>query len=338
MREEDIRPAQLQEELKALLTRDRERWLQDRDDFVRVECPACGHRETINPIDVRSYTFETCADCETVFYNPRPTMEHMHRYYAEAQSYTFWANRIFPETEDARRRNIFQPMADRVASYARKLGVAGGTMVEVGAGFGIFAQEIRQRGIFDRVIAVEPTPDLARKCRDKDLETLELPYEQLDLPAGSVNCVASFEVIEHLFAPKTFLATCHRLLRPSGLLILTCPNVKGFDFTVLGVENAPNFGLEHINMFHPRSLRRLVEAHGFKVEDLCTPGQLDADIVRNQALQGKFDLSGHPFLKRVLMDEWENLGPGFQKFLSDHQLSSSMMVVARKIGTPGDHA
>ena len=52
--------------------------------------------------------------------------------------------------------------------------------------------------------------------------------------------------------------------------------------------------------------------------------------LREAALAGKIDLSGDPFLKRVLVDEWERLGPPFQRFLAEHGLSSHMWLVARK--------
>jgi len=330
MREEDIRPAQLQEELKVLLKLDSERWLKEKDAFIRVNCPACNGNDTRDPISVRSYTFETCTACETVFYNPRPTAQQLQTYYSQAQSYTFWANKIFPRTEKARRDNIFRPLAERVVDYVNEAGIKPESLLEIGAGFGIFCDEISHRNLFDRVIAVEPTPDLAQKCRDKNLETIEKPIEKTDLGENSISCIASFEVIEHLYDPRDFLKKCWSLLKTEGLLILTCPNVKGFDFTVLGLDKAPNFGLEHINMFHPESLKLLVEAEGFEVIDLCTPGKLDADIVRNQALQGAFDLDPHPFLKRVLVDEWDVLGGPFQDFLANNMLSSNMLLVAKK--------
>jgi len=83
--------------------------------------------------------------------------------------------------------------------------------------------------------------------------------------------------------------------------------------------------------FNPKSLKLLLENSGFEVLESLTPGKLDADLVRTKILEGEFDISQQPFLKKVLIDEWEKLGDKFQKFLADNGLSSNMWVVARKI-------
>jgi hypothetical protein len=44
----------------------------------------------------------------------------------------------------------------------------------------------------------------------------------------------------------------------------------------------------------------------------------------------KDDLPLDPFLRRVLIDEWDRLGWPFQQFLAANGLSSHMWVVARK--------
>jgi len=61
-----------------------------------------------------------------------------------------------------------------------------------------------------------------------------------------------------------------------------------------------------------------------------TPGKLDAEIVRKRVLSGLIDLSAQPFLRRVLVDEWDRLGGVFQRFLAENSLSSHMWIVARK--------
>ena len=44
----------------------------------------------------------------------------------------------------------------------------------------------------------------------------------------------------------------------------------------------------------------------------------------------EIDLAGEPFLRRVLLDEWDRLGWAFQQFLAANGLSSHMWLVARR--------
>jgi len=120
---------------------------------------------------------------------------------------------------------------------------------------------------------------------------------------------------------------------PGGLLVLSCPNGLGFDIATLGAD-ALAVDAEHVNLFNPESLAALVEACGFTVLEVSTPGRLDAEFVHEAALAGTCDLSASPFLKRVLLDEWERLGAPFQRFLADNGLSSHMWLAARRKETP----
>ncbi|MBQ4107473.1 MAG: methyltransferase domain-containing protein, partial [Lentisphaeria bacterium] len=56
-------------------------------------------------------------------------------------------------------------------------------------------------------------------------DALSLPFED-----GSFDVVVSFESIEHLPSPETFVQELHRVLKPRGLLILSSPNKTPFDF------------------------------------------------------------------------------------------------------------
>jgi hypothetical protein len=145
----------------------------------------------------------------------------------------------------------------------------------------------------------------------------------------TVNVIANFEVIEHLFSPRDFLLQCAALLDTGGLLMITCPNGKGFDIATLR-ENSGAVDAEHITLFNPDSLAHLMERCGFEVIERQTPGQLDAELVRKQALSGVLDLTDQPFLRHVLIDAWEEKGQAFQQFLVEQRLSSNMLLVGRK--------
>ncbi|MFA7345616.1 MAG: class I SAM-dependent methyltransferase, partial [Terrimicrobiaceae bacterium] len=178
------------------------------------------------------------------------------------------------------------------------------------------------------ILAVEPTPGLAETCRRKGITILEQTVESLDRQAISADFVASFEVIEHLFSPYEYLRICRDLLKPGGLLLVTCPSCKGFDVMTLGAAST-TYDAEHLNYFHPDSLSLLVKKCGFEVLETSTPGRLDADIVRSRVLKGELNLHEQPFLQHVLVTEWETKGQIFQDFLSNNNLSSHLWLLAR---------
>jgi 2-polyprenyl-3-methyl-5-hydroxy-6-metoxy-1,4-benzoquinol methylase/ribosomal protein S27E len=332
LRETEIRPDELMREQQVRFERDVQRMLARRSEFLSVPCPACSSTDDRTAWTKYGMSYVECSHCETVYISPRPSPEVLRDYYTNSENYEYWNRTIFPASESARREKIFRPRAARAAEICRRHGKTGGVLLEVGAGFGTFCEEMRELNAFSRIVAVEPTPGLAATCRKRGLEVIEQPIENVSLDFA-LDVVVSFEVIEHLFDPAQFLRGCHRVLSPGGLLILTCPNIKGFDMMVLR-DLAGAVDAEHLNYFHPASLARLLDSCGFKTIESLTPGKLDAELVRKKILSSDFDVAAQPFLRHVLVDEWDRLGQPFQEFLAASGLSSHMWIVAEKIADP----
>jgi SAM-dependent methyltransferase len=84
---------------------------------------------------------------------------------------------------------------------------------------------------------------------------------ELPLADGSVDVVVNFQVIEHLWDQPQFVAECLRVLRPSGVLLMSTPNRVTFS----PGRDTP------INPFHTRELNageltELLETAGFTLE------------------------------------------------------------------------
>jgi 2-polyprenyl-3-methyl-5-hydroxy-6-metoxy-1,4-benzoquinol methylase len=328
--EQEIRPAELMDRARLAILTDVGRMLTRVSEFVMVRCPACDADKPRFRYEKNSLRYEECRECQTMYVNPRPTADVLAWFYKGSPNYAYWNEFIFPASEAARRQKIFVPRVDRLLDICAKYGVPTDALIEVGAGFGTFCSEVQSRGVFQRVVAVEPTPDLAETCRKRGLDVIESPVEEISLGEDQLfDVAANFEVIEHLFDPASFVSHMGRLLRPGGLLVIACPNGKGFDVETLGpLSNTVDH--EHLNYFNPRSLAALVERSGFETLESFTPGKLDAELVRSQILSGAYDVSAQPFLKALLVDEWDRLGQRFQDFLIENNLSSNMWIVARK--------
>jgi 2-polyprenyl-3-methyl-5-hydroxy-6-metoxy-1,4-benzoquinol methylase len=327
--EDDIRPRRLRDAQRIAMTNDIARLQARRAEFVSVRCPACDGDDSMPAFGKYGFSYVRCRACRTIFMTPRPTPAIMKRYYEESENYRCWAEQIFPSSEMARRDRIHAPRLQRLIGACRTHGHAGGTLVEIGPGFGTFLGLAARCGFFHRVVGIEPNPDMASACGARGLEILQMQIESVTPSHIVANTVAAFEVIEHLFNPRTFLELCRTLLAPGGMLAISCPNGEGFDVALLGAQS-PAIDPEHVNLFNPRSLERLVLSCGFDILEIATPGRLDAEIVREAALNGRIDLKSNALLQHLLIDAWDAMGASFQQFLAEHRLSSHMTLLAKK--------
>jgi 2-polyprenyl-3-methyl-5-hydroxy-6-metoxy-1,4-benzoquinol methylase len=327
--EDQIRPLDIMEGQKRAFLEDVQ-WLRQRSDqFVEVMCPACGGSNKSKHFEKYNFIFNLCSDCETLYISPRPPEKLLREFYQNSENYKYWAENIYPKSERVRKENIFVPRLAKLVDLCENYKVNQGTIVEVGAGYGTFGEVVEEAGKFGKYIAIEPSPELALECKRKALKVIEDSVEAAASQIKEADVVASFEVIEHLFSPREFLKSCRKVLNHEGLLILTCPNWKGFETQILG-PLSDTFDAEHLNYFSPASLASLVESCGFEVLRLFTPGEIDVDIVRNRIVKGAMRLEENRFIYDILMDEKPEKRNLLQSFLKASGLSSHMWIAARK--------
>ena len=82
------------------------------------------------------------------------------------------------------------------------------------------------------------------RSRYPRVEVTQANLAELPLPDASVDVVVNFQVIEHLWDQGQFVRECARVLRPSGLLMVSTPN----RITFSPGRDTP------INPFHTREL------------------------------------------------------------------------------------
>lgn len=325
MKEHEIRPAKLFEHYLQLAAVDVDTYFRD-VVLEHLSCPACGQ---IGDVSFTKYGFDyqECANCNTLFVSPRPCAEAFSRYYREAPSVEFWASNFYKETADARRELIWKPKAEMVVELLRShsLNPSVSTVIDVGGGYGIFAEEVNALGVAAPVV-IEPGPMLADICREKGLDVVEKFLEDVstdDLPKGS-KCFVSFELFEHLHSPRVFLACMKTLMGKDDLFIFSTLSGLGVDIRVLWSESQSIHPPHHLNFFNPGSVKTLLESIGFEVIDVFTPGKLDINILQNNLSEVT-----DPMWRFVLETASENTLKQLQKVISEAKLSSHMVTVCR---------
>lgn len=139
----------------------------------------------------------------------------------------------------------------------------GGTVLEAGCGEGYGAGLIAERA--GRVLALDydevTTAHVAR--RYSGLWTVRGNLASLPLASSTVDVVASFQVIEHLWDQAGFLAECRRVLRPAGRLVVTTPNRLTFT-----PDSDTPLNPYHTRELSPSELGDALTGAGFSVEFL----------------------------------------------------------------------
>src|ERR1700756_3543513 len=134
-----------------------------------------------------------------------------------------------------RHQVVYQRLAPRCA---------GRDVLEAGCGEGYGADLIA--GVARRVVAVDYDEAAVAHVRSRypRVEVMQANLAELPLPDASMDVVVNFQVIEHLWNQPQFVRECARVLRPSGLLLMSTPN----RITFSPGRDTP------VNPFHTREL------------------------------------------------------------------------------------
>jgi hypothetical protein len=327
MKESDIRPTDLFNRYLELAREDCRTLVDKAADFVEAPCPACG-RENGSPAFTKlGFDYVLCPGCESLYVSPRPSPELIEEFYAYGKSVAFWSAHFYRETYEARREKIFRPRAELVGDLVRRYAADTSALADIGAGYGMFLEEVERLKIFRRLTAIEPNSRLASLCEEKGFHVV--PKRLEEIPHGTVRagCASAFEIIEHVFSPIDFLRAVRNLIQPSGLIVLTTLTVSGFDIQVLWEKSKSVYPPHHLNLMSVAGLEQLVKRAGFQTLEISTPGLLDVDIVAN-ALKEDPAIAAPRFVRRLVNGD-AGTRRNFQEFLRNNRLSSHIRVAAR---------
>ncbi len=324
MKEEDIRPSEIFQEYIRLSK------IDTADYFGTVarypnNCPVCRNQGEFS-FEKSGFQYENCKSCNTLFVNPLPSQEAFNKYYTEAPSVNYWASTFYKLTSESRREHLWKPKATAISEFMQQEGIQAHRIIDIGGGFGIFAEEITRLGQIPPII-IEPSPLLAKECRDKGFLVVEKFLEDVspaELPIGPKFFV-SFELFEHLHSPRNFLSQLNKVMSSGDYFLLTTLSCTGIDIATLWENSKSITPPQHILFLNPKAMRVLLEDFGFQVNLMSTPGKLDIDILVN----GKEFIKDR-FLRQALGNLSDIQKDDLQQAISRNGLSSHMMVICKK--------
>lgn len=202
-----------------------------------------------------------------------------------------------------------------------------GKILDVGCATGFFLEAARARGW--EPSGIEINKFAARRAQDKFGEAVWCgPFENAPVEKESFDAVVMCDLLEHLPDPAAALRKTLEVLKPGGVLSITCPNVSSLSARITG-DAWYHYKKEHLYYFSPATLRRLLKSAGFEVAAIrSAPKALTVEYIALQfSVFRSFPLSQiSAFISRIL-PVWLRRKP----FML---LAGEMTVLARKPGGP----
>lgn len=209
-----------------------------------------------------------------------------------------------------------------------------GTVLDIGCGDGRLLDGIKKYcPNITEYQGLEIFEDAVKIAQGKGYKAWVGNIDQETLPANTYDLISMVQVIEHVFNPIGCIENIYQALRPGGVAWFETPSTVCVDYNLFKKRYWGGYHLpRHINLFNPKSFRKILEDKGFK------------DIEITHKLQPvHWVWSVHHFLKDKGVPEWlyrpfNIRNPFYLAIFSGVDLlqlvflkrSSNMQIIARK--------
>jgi 2-polyprenyl-3-methyl-5-hydroxy-6-metoxy-1,4-benzoquinol methylase len=240
-----------------------------KEELELIPCNLCGLSRTRFFLESDGFAYRRCTGCGLVYQTPRPVFADLKKRYGAG----------YFEYESANEDNFFNLMKLGLRDagfdnfYPGGAGNGNGesrAFLDIGCATGRLLDHVKRKGW--RAKGVEICRESAEYARSTyGLDIFIGTLQEADFPDGSFDVVHLSHVIEHVPDPKKLLAEISRIMKPDGHLLLTTPNVSGFQARVSGARWRSAIP-DHIYLFSKRTMRNLLTALGFTIQNQVSWG------------------------------------------------------------------
>jgi 2-polyprenyl-3-methyl-5-hydroxy-6-metoxy-1,4-benzoquinol methylase len=229
-------------------------------------CPLCGGSEVVQFLNApdrfhlrqEMYRLLRCSSCSCVWQDSPPKHDEMAIHYDGDYHKAIVAA---GETSPASR---WQRHRDLISRYKQ-----GGAILDIGCSSGAFLGTMK--GPSWKLYGIDMETSTAEKARAATgAEVFVGDAVDAPFPTGSFDVITAFDLLEHVYQPREFLAKVLEWLKPGGIFCTMLPNIDSWESRIFG---SYWYGLElprHLFHFSPKSLRQVMITLGFEEVVLST--------------------------------------------------------------------
>ena len=264
------------------------------EDTEDVVCCLCRVPGTLVH-DVAPFGVVRCPQCELVFISPRLRPEALQRIYDDAGYFEggVYGSAVSTDAAPSAEARLSPAMllqrtwtAGRLALIDRERGgaAAGGRLLEVGAGYGLFLAAACEAGWTTSGV------ELSRTGAEHAQDTLGLDVfcgqlEEAPLTPG-FDVVCAWDTVEHVPDPLSFWRTVRSQVADDGVVLFSTPYVSSLPARLLGTRWWTLKPTEHIWHFTPRTHALLLARAGLALTRVVRNPLAPANAGRLDSLVG----------------------------------------------------
>ncbi len=275
-------------------------------------CPVCKSSDVAIKLAAKDHTvsqevFEVweCKHCTLAFTQNVPAANAIGKYYQSADYVSHsdtrkgLINRLYHFVRGITLRTK-RNLVKNVTTLSK------GNLLDVGAGTGAFTATMKKAGW--NVKGLEPDETARQNAKTNhqlELETLDVLHQQ---PTSHYDAITMWHVLEHVHDLHQYLDTFHRILQPTGTLIVAVPNYTSEDAAIYKEHWAAYDVPRHLYHFSPNSMDILMEQHNMQVV-AHKPMWFDSFYV--SMLSEKYKSGSNNYLSALMngaLSNWKALG------------------------------
>ncbi len=265
-------------------------------------CPVCKNQGYILRHKVENVKYITCSKCKTVRTDPFPATKEVVGWYKIDDYYQNKNRNIGYSDYELQRPGLIKTSKKRFKKAMNNNNFYNCSVLELGCGPGCAASALTE---FNNIeyLGVDPNPQAIASIKKLGFKGEIGTIESIN-NTKKFDHIIFFDVLEHIVDPNDFFSCLNNHIKKFGTLLFTTPNTESLLSKISGSRWVSYIVPQHLLLYNPESLYRLLLKHGYSNIKVFTDFQwvsLDFMLNRLGDLFVPFkwiEKIGQPFLKR----------------------------------------
>jgi len=242
-----------------------------------VPCALCGGGQFKPFLAGEGFFYVKCVICDLVQINPQPVAADVERRYSQLYGNEYCIYELKNEKVylDLQKRALADAGFNRMEREMKERTGGKISVLDVGCATGAMLAYLRDRGWQTAGVEISPAGEYARKERGLDVHGQN--FENCHFPSECFDMALASHLVEHLNDPAAFFREAWRVLRRGAYLMVTTPNINGFQARLLGSRWRSAI-FDHLYLFSTHTIRAMLKTQGFTIERIYTWGGLAAGL------------------------------------------------------------